>query len=604
MHSKVVIIALIFPLMGNVMAAPPKILTLQGNGSLVWTSDFTNGVAVIERSTNTAAGPWWPFYYDVASNFQPVPVTLYDGTAGYYATNYNGGSNNVRVTRLPAPTAPMEFYRLGIQTNPPDPSLVVHLTFDNDLSDGFIVDTSGHNNHALQYSSTNWPGQGPGPDGSRAGVFGGPRPVPPPLDPDYSQGEYAGIPYSPSFDHLTNGTVLAWAFYHTNSYHNSTIVDPSAYGTDHGSWYLGRTYTYNTLFALGIGNGQNDEYIALNFPDYAPDGTTTGGWHYYGVTWDGTNIIGYFDGLAFGTNSQAGYPELVVGTAQWMAIGCKVHGGTPQWGDPDVLPNWGWLGGGIDDVRVYNRALKPSAISNLYASFDKQPPTAPVNVTAKVDSSSQVEIRWGAAADNFRVDGYRLLRDGVAIFTNPVPVCYVDTGLSANTTYTYTVQAFDPAGNLSNPSTPAQATTAAPGGPVEVIVDNADGFPWVTTNGGPWTVYTGSTYTEFYGKDFLTCSGSGTGSVVFRPSLPESGNYNVYFWHPATPFWYLFSDTAPVDIVTGGTTNTVSVDERSNFGKWDLLGTFAFSAGTNSFVQVRPAPGASDTPADAVRFVK
>jgi hypothetical protein len=50
--------------------------------------------------------------------------------------------------------------------------------------------------------------------------------------------------------------------------------------------------------------------------------------------------------------------------------------------------------------------------------------------------------------------------------------------------------------------------------------------------------------------------------------------------------------------------NTVSVNEQVNYGMWDLIGTFNFSAGTNGFVQVRPAPDANITPADAVRFVK
>ena len=183
----------------------------------------------------------------------------------------------------------------------------MHLPFDNELSIQAILDTSGYGNHALQYSPTNWPSQGAGPDGSQAGVFSGPRPAPPPLDPDYTQGDYAGIPYSPALDHLSNGTVLAWAFYDITSYHNSTIVDNSMYGTDYGSWSLGRTYTYNTLFEIGVGRGANDSYLAVQYPDFTPDGGSTGGWHYYGATWDGNNIIGYFDGLPFSTNSQAEY---------------------------------------------------------------------------------------------------------------------------------------------------------------------------------------------------------------------------------------------------------------------------------------------------------
>jgi hyaluronate lyase len=135
-------------------------------------------------------------------------------------------------------------------------------------------------------------------------------------------------------------------------------------------------------------------------------------------------------------------------------------------------------------------------------------------------------------------------------------------------------------------------------------VDNADGPAWVTTNGGPWIVSGGAAFPNYYGADFLYCPEGASGSAIFRPRLPEAGTYSVYLWHPAGPAWYLFADNAPLDIITGGTTNTVYLDEQTNYGLWDLLGTFAFSAGTNGFVQVRPAPGASVTPADAVRFIK
>ena len=598
--------ALIFALVASVARCDlPVILSLQTNGALTWTSTFTNGIAVVQTSSNLQTGSWSLLYYDLASNIEPLPVTLWL-SSNYIAVDYNyhDPSNTVRTTQLPPLSAPKAFYRLAILTNPPDPTLVLHLSFDNDLSIRAILDTSGHGNHALQYSPTNWPAATTGPDGSRAGLFSGPRFAPPPHDPDYTQGDYAGIPYSPALDHLSNGTVLAWAFYDFTSYHNSTIIDNSIYGTDYGSWSLGRTYTYNTLFEIGVGNGSNGTYLAVQYPDFAPGGGSTGGWHYYGATWDGTNIVGYFDGLPISTNSQAGFPELVVGTASWTAIGCKVHAGTPQWGDPDDLPNWGWLGGKIDDVRIYKRALNPAEILSLYASFDNQPPSTPPNVRVKVDSSSQVELRWDASTDNFRVDGYRILRNGVPISTNAVAGCFVDSGLSPGASYTYALQAFDPAGNLSSQSTPIQVTTPAIGSLVEVIVDNADGPAWVTTNGGPWIVSGGAAFPNYYGADFLYCPEGASGSAIFRPRLPEAGTYSVYLWHPAGPAWYLFADNAPLDIITGGTTNTVYLDEQTNYGLWDLLGTFAFSAGTNGFVQVRPAPGASVTPADAVRFIK
>jgi hypothetical protein len=583
-------------------AGAPVVLSLEPNAVLRWTSPLTNGLAVIEASSNLQAGSWSPFVYDLASNFQPLPALVWLDGIGLVETNYNyhEPSQVVRTTQLPAFASSQAFYRLSLRTNPPDPNLVLHLTFDNDLSQRALLDSSGYGNHALQYSPTNWPGSGLGPDGSRAGLFSGPRLMP---GSEYSQGDYAGIPYSPSLDHLSNGTVLAWAFYDVTSYHNSTIVDNSLYGTDRASWSLGRTYSYNTYFEIGVGNGGNSTYTAVIYPDFAPGGGTTGGWHYYGATWDGTNITGYFDGLPCSSGTQAGFPELVIGTAGWTAIGCKIHAGTPQWGDADALPNWGWLGGEIDDVRIYNRALGAAEILNLYASFDHESPSPPANVRVAVDSSTQAEVRWDAATDNCRVDGYRILRNGLPQATNAAPGCYVDSDLSPNTTYRYTLQAFDPARNFSTPSAPVAVTTPGSGSPVNVIVDNADGPPWVNVTGGPWTLYSGTIVADSYGPDVLSCNETGTGSVEFRPHLPESGAYSVYLWHPGSDYWYDFSAAAPLDVVHSGTTQTVSMNEQTHFGMWNYVGTFACSAGTNNLVRVRPS-GASVTPADAVRFVK
>lgn len=139
---------------------------------------------------------------------------------------------------------------------------------------------------------------------------------------------------------------------------------------------------------------------------------------------------------------------------------------------------------------------------------------------------------------------------------------------------------------------------------MDVIVDNTDGPPWVTITGGPWTSSVTGAYADCFGRDALKGNSTTTGSVEFRPNLPEAGNYQLYMWHPANGSGSQFSAQAPIDVVVSGTTNTVYVNEQKNYGKWDLMGTFACDAGTNIVVRVRPAPNAASTPADAVRFVK
>ena len=73
-------------------------------------------------------------------------------------------------------------------------------------------------------------------------------------------------------------------------------------------------------------------------------------------------------------------------------------------------------------------------------------------------STSQINLSWSASTDNIGVSAYNVWRDGVQVATTSA-LTYADTGLSPSTTYTYTVAAFDAAGNVSPPSVAASATT-------------------------------------------------------------------------------------------------------------------------------------------------
>jgi hypothetical protein len=85
------------------------------------------------------------------------------------------------------------------------------------------------------------------------------------------------------------------------------------------------------------------------------------------------------------------------------------------------------------------------------------PPT-PTGLTATAVSSSQINLSWGASTG---ATSYNVLRGGTTVGT-PSGTTFSDTGLSASTSYTYTVQAVS-SGGTSSSSSPASATTFAPG---------------------------------------------------------------------------------------------------------------------------------------------
>ena len=90
---------------------------------------------------------------------------------------------------------------------------------------------------------------------------------------------------------------------------------------------------------------------------------------------------------------------------------------------------------------------------------DVTAPTVPTGLVATVVGST-VGLSWGLSTDNTAVTGYRLTRNGVVRGTT-TDTTFQDLGLAPGS-YTYTVVAFDAAGNTSAASTSVVATVAGP----------------------------------------------------------------------------------------------------------------------------------------------
>jgi len=90
---------------------------------------------------------------------------------------------------------------------------------------------------------------------------------------------------------------------------------------------------------------------------------------------------------------------------------------------------------------------------------DVTAPTVPANLTTTVVGST-IGLSWSLSTDDTAVTGYRITRSGVLRATTN-DTTFSDTGLAAGT-YSYTVSAFDAAGNSSAQSAAVSATVAAP----------------------------------------------------------------------------------------------------------------------------------------------
>lgn len=92
---------------------------------------------------------------------------------------------------------------------------------------------------------------------------------------------------------------------------------------------------------------------------------------------------------------------------------------------------------------------------------DTTAPSVPTDLTTTVVGTT-ISVGWSLSFDDTRVAGYTLTRNGVVRATTDT-TSFTDSGLAPGT-YTYTVTAFDAAGNTSQPSNSVSATVEAPEG--------------------------------------------------------------------------------------------------------------------------------------------
>jgi chitodextrinase len=136
-------------------------------------------------------------------------------------------------------------------------------------------------------------------------------------------------------------------------------------------------------------------------------------------------------------------------------------------------------------VRVNGTHVSVTPTDELGRTFDVQtydfatpaddtPPTQPTGLSCGINAAHDVELHWNAATDNTQVRGYTIYRDDALLTTVQVTwLDYIDTETAPETTYRYSIDAFDAQGNHSAPSaavtciTPALDTTA-PSTPTDI----------------------------------------------------------------------------------------------------------------------------------------
>lgn len=173
-------------------------------------------------------------------------------------------------------------------------------------------------------------------------------------------------------------------------------------------------------FIFGIGNGVSDNY-----------GTTSAysdmsAYHHVAMTWNGSTILLYVDGVLAGTRAQT-----IAASGNNAVLNVGVFGGGTD-----------YFSGVIDEVRVYGKVLTQSEIQADMAT--------PINSVAPPPppSAHTVTLSWTASTSG-GVVGYNVYRGTssggpyASVATNVAGVTYLDANVSAGLTYFYVATAVD-----------------------------------------------------------------------------------------------------------------------------------------------------------------
>ena len=185
-------------------------------------------------------------------------------------------------------------------------------------------------------------------------------------------------------------------------------------------------------------------------------------------------------------------------------------------------------------------------------------PAITVGLAAQAGSSTSVSLSWTAAA---RATSYIVFRNGTQAGT-PQDTAFVDTGLFAETAYTYTVRAVNSIGQ-SDASAGVSVTTPMDPVTANAIFITAPGAGNATT-GNPSLTFAGKAGSLFAGGLTWTNAATGAnGSIAF----PGGNATNGWKWTADIPL----ASGANVVTVTGSYPNQNTqtlADDAANYASW------------------------------------
>ncbi|GAB5400766.1 MAG: hypothetical protein Aureis2KO_23510 [Aureisphaera sp.] len=230
----------------------------------------------------------------------------------------------------------------------------------------------------------------------------------------------------------TDGGATDWTS--LSGYGGSFINDIAIHPTDPNRVAVA-TNSSNLIFISEDG-GSTWTSMLLNLPSYTA----------YSLVWENSSVNRLFVGMNYGIY------YIDDNLTQWQIFSNNLPNVRVY--ELEINETKGMIYAG-----TYGRGVFRSLLPDVATDIDS--PSTPMNLVASNIDETLFDLGWDASTDNVGVIGYEIFQDGVSIGTSSTN-SYNVTGLSPSTTYTYTVTAYDAAGNVSSPSAPLGVTTLDP----------------------------------------------------------------------------------------------------------------------------------------------
>ncbi len=254
--------------------------------------------------------------------------------------------------------------------------------------------------------------------------------------------------------------------------------------------------------------------------------------------------------------------------------------------------------GEVEDYTVVIESQGPDVVA----------PSAPTNLSASNTTQTTTDLSWNAATDNIAVTGYDVYR-GASIIATVSGTSYSVVGLSASTSYAFSVKAKDAAGNESAASNTVNVTTLnppdtqAPSVPANLTATNttqtSTSLSWSTSSDN-----VGVTGYDVYQGSAIIASVSGTTRLVTGLTANTAYTFRVRAKDAAGNISG-YSNTVNVTtlpIVNTGCTGSVSAFPYSE-GFENTLGAWTQSTAddTNWTVDANGTPSSNTGPSSAAQ---